>query len=124
MALIPDEEQVTLRQKLVETLRADSDMIRDHLKLVEYMMSDPEKGTLWCDLPGRFSDKDVEMKFDNPNILTMAAHRYLTKALEEKIVSLLPSLCREVLDDASKKADMAMVRAAQTSVIDAVDKPE
>lgn len=115
------DQQVVLRQKLVDCLRADSDAIRDHLKLVEYMVTDPELGVLWSDTYD-FSIKDIEVKFDWGYTDNKEAHRHLTKALELKIAGLLRALCREVLDDAGKRADTALARAAQSTVIEPVSE--
>lgn len=103
------EPQVSLRKKLADNLRADSDAIKDHLKLVEYMVTDPETGALFTDTH-LWTVKDVSITFDWGSQSNKDAFAMLVRAVELKIVGLLPGLCRDALDDAAKRSDVALAR--------------
>jgi hypothetical protein len=110
------EQQAVLRQQLASNLRADSDAIQDHLKLLKFLTADGTPSTplvLWTDTKP-FSDAAVKINIDDGED-SPEARLLLCSALQLKVRTLLPQLCREVLDDAAKRAERALARFTDTA---------
>lgn len=105
------DPQGVLRRQLADNMRADSDAIHEHLKLADYMTPSGD-GTFWFDRPGAVC---VFISTDWGSSSNTEANRHLTNALVLKVRNLLPQLCREVLDDAAKRADTAIARFSDTA---------
>lgn len=108
------DQQVTLRRQLADNLRADSDAIQDHIKLVKYLVADSATGVLWTDTTP-FAIRDIEITIDEGAGQHQEANRYLINALELKIQAMMPQLCRDVLTDAAARAEVAIVRFTDTA---------
>jgi hypothetical protein len=108
------DQQVLLRRQLADNLRADSDAIQDHLRLVKMLVSDSGTGALWTDTYV-FPIRDIEITIDEGAGMHPEAHRFLVNALELKIQAALPQLCRDVLADAAARAEVAIARFTTTA---------
>lgn len=107
-------QQGALRRQLADTLRADSDAIRDHLRMAEYLASEQDPCVLWSDNYA-FTQDDVHVRLSWASSVHPDANRDLNHALRLKIKGLLPQLVREVLDDAAKRAESAVARLVDTA---------
>ncbi len=98
-----------MRRQLADTLRADSDAILDHLRMIDYLVSDPETGELWVDNQIIHYD-DISIRISWGSSSNKEANIALNHALRLKVRALLPQLVREVLDDTAKRAEAAVAR--------------
>jgi hypothetical protein len=108
------EPQASLRRQLADNLRADSDAIQDHLKLAAYLGSGSGDGSLWTDTYV-FPTRDIKIEIDQDSSRHQDANRGLIHALELMIQTRLPAMCREVLEMAAKRADIAIARFTETA---------
>lgn len=106
------DQQGALRRQLADNMRADSDAIHEHLNLVDYMAPSAD-GTFWFDRPGAFGGTNISTDWGSHS--SKEAHRHLVNALALKVRNLLPSLCRDVLEDAAKRAGTAIARFSDTA---------
>lgn len=107
-------QQVAMRRSLVDTLRADSDAIRTHLEMFDYLAPDPETGLMWIDTYSINID-EIGIRLHWGSSSHQTACTALNHALRLKVRSLLPQLVREVLEDTAKRAETAVARFMDTA---------